>query len=88
MLLSSSGADELSQESRALAGSVFTHHLVSGLRGAADENGDERIAQGEARYQELGEHDDEQRDPEVPPEHRLVDDAEHPETLRNRLDSP
>ena len=37
VLLTSSGADELSQESRALAGSVFTHHLVSGLRGAADD---------------------------------------------------
>ncbi|HEX8435946.1 caspase family protein [Archangium sp.] len=36
VLLTSSGADELSQETRALAGSVFTHHLVSGLRGAAD----------------------------------------------------
>jgi tetratricopeptide (TPR) repeat protein len=34
-LLSSSDADELSQESRALAGSVFTHHWVSALRGAA-----------------------------------------------------
>jgi hypothetical protein len=38
--LTSSGADEISQESRALAGSFFSHHLVSGLRGAADEDGD------------------------------------------------
>jgi hypothetical protein len=35
-LLTSSGADELSQEQRALQGSVFTHHFLSGLRGAAD----------------------------------------------------
>jgi hypothetical protein len=35
-VLTSSGADELSQETRALQGSVFTHHFVSGLRGAAD----------------------------------------------------
>ncbi|MDX2092481.1 MAG: caspase family protein [Kofleriaceae bacterium] len=48
VLLSSSGADELSQESRALAGSVFTHHLVSGLRGAADANGDKQITISEA----------------------------------------
>jgi uncharacterized caspase-like protein len=48
VLLSSSGADELSQESRALAGSVFTHHLVSGLRGAADENGDKQVTISEA----------------------------------------
>lgn len=48
VLLSSSGADELSQESRALGGSVFTHHLVSGLRGAADDNGDRKVTVGEA----------------------------------------
>jgi hypothetical protein len=51
VLLTSSGADELSQESRALAGSVFTHHLVSGLRGAADDNGDKQVTIAEAyRY--------------------------------------
>jgi uncharacterized caspase-like protein len=50
VLLTSSGADELSQESRALAGSVFTHHLVSGLRGAADENGDRQITVTEAYH--------------------------------------
>lgn len=47
-LLTSSGADELSQEARALRGSFFSHHLVSGLRGAADENGDGRVSLGEA----------------------------------------
>ncbi len=47
VLLASSGADELSQESRALAGSVFTHHLVSGLRGAADADSDEQISLAE-----------------------------------------
>jgi hypothetical protein len=50
VLLTSSGADELSQESRALAGSVFTHHLVSGLRGAADENGDRQVTVTEAYH--------------------------------------
>ncbi|MFT3712333.1 MAG: caspase family protein [Archangium sp.] len=39
-LLSSSGADELAQESRALAGSLFTHHWISALRGAGDTDGD------------------------------------------------
>lgn len=50
VILTSSGADELSQESRALAGSVFTHHLVSGLRGAADEDGDGKITVAEAYH--------------------------------------
>jgi WD40 repeat protein len=48
VLLTSSGADELSQEARALSGSFFTQHLVSGLRGAADEDGDRRISLEEA----------------------------------------
>ena len=48
VILTSSGADELSQESRALAGSVFTHHLVSGLRGAADANKDNQVTLAEA----------------------------------------
>ncbi len=50
VLLTSSGADELSQESRALAGSVFTHHLVSGLRGAADLDGDHQVTVTEAYH--------------------------------------
>jgi len=51
VVLTSSGADELSQESRALAGSVFTHHLISALRGAADNDADQRVTLGEAyRY--------------------------------------
>ncbi len=50
VLLSSSGADELSQESRALAGSVFTHHLVSGMRGAADDNSDHEVSVSEAYH--------------------------------------
>jgi Caspase domain len=50
VLLTSSGADELSQESPALAGSVFTHHLLSGLRGAADEDADQRVTVAEAYH--------------------------------------
>lgn len=50
VLLTSSGADELSQESRSLAGSVFTHHLVSALRGAADDNGDKQVTLAEAYH--------------------------------------
>ena len=50
VILTSSGADELSQESRALAGSVFTHHLVSGLRGAADADGDKQVTVAEAYH--------------------------------------
>ncbi len=50
-LLTSSGADELSQEQKALQGSVFTHHFVSGLRGAADLDHDGKVTLSEAyRY--------------------------------------
>jgi hypothetical protein len=48
VLLTSSGADELSQEHRTLAGSIFSHHLISGLRGAADENTDHTVSLDEA----------------------------------------
>jgi hypothetical protein len=47
-LLTSSAADELALESRELRGSFFTHHLVSGLRGAADASGDGQVTLGEA----------------------------------------
>ncbi|MBL8951056.1 MAG: caspase family protein [Myxococcaceae bacterium] len=47
-LLTSSGADELSQEQRALQGSVFTHHLISGLRGAADFDSNGQVTLAEA----------------------------------------
>ena len=50
-LLVSSTADEPSQESTYLGGSFFTHHLVSGLFGQADENADRRVSLEEvARY--------------------------------------
>ncbi|XXF76176.1 caspase family protein [Myxococcaceae bacterium GXIMD 01537] len=48
VLLTSSAADELALESRELRGSFFTHHLVSGLRGAADTSGDGRVTLAEA----------------------------------------
>ncbi len=47
-LLSSSGADELAQESRALAGSIFTHHWISALRGAGDVDNDGVVRLSEA----------------------------------------
>jgi hypothetical protein len=50
-MLTSSAADELALESREIRGSYFTHHLVSGLRGAADASGDGRVTLSEAyRY--------------------------------------
>lgn len=48
VLWSSSSADEDAQESDALAGSYFSHHLVSGLRGSADRSGDRRVTLAEA----------------------------------------
>ena len=51
MVVLTGGADERAQEAHAVAGSVFTHHLVSGLRGAADVNGDRQVTLAEAyRY--------------------------------------
>lgn len=48
VLLTSSSADEDAQESDALAGSYFSHHLVSGLRGSADRSADRRVTLSEA----------------------------------------
>ncbi|WP_304608697.1 caspase family protein [Hyalangium versicolor] len=47
-ILTSSSEDESSQESDRLGGSFFTHHLVSGLRGAADVTRDGRVTLNEA----------------------------------------
>lgn len=47
-LMASSTATELSQESDTLQGSFFTHHLVTGLRGPADVDGDGTVTFGEA----------------------------------------
>lgn len=44
----SSSDGEASQESDALGGAVFTHYLVSGLRGAADANRDRQVTFAEA----------------------------------------
>ena len=50
-ILTSSARGEESQESDEIRGSFFTHHLVSGLRGAADEDESGSVTLGEAyRY--------------------------------------
>lgn len=46
--MTSSSADEVSQESDRIGGSFFTHYLISGLRGAADGRHDGRITLNEA----------------------------------------
>jgi len=48
VLLTSSAADEIALESREIAGSFFTHHFISGLRGAADASGDGLVTLNEA----------------------------------------
>jgi hypothetical protein len=51
VILASSAADENTLESEEVKGSFFTHHLVSGLRGAADVSADGRVTLNEAyRY--------------------------------------
>jgi len=50
-ILTSASAGEPAQESAAIGGSYFTHHLTLGLRGPADGDGDGRVTLGEAfRY--------------------------------------
>lgn len=48
VLLTSSAADEVALESREIGGSFFTHHFISGLRGAADTSGDGIVTLSEA----------------------------------------
>jgi len=48
VILTSSSADEDSQESDLLGGSYFTHHLGSGLLGEADRSGDGQVTLFEA----------------------------------------
>ena len=50
-VMASSTSQELSQESDELKASYFTHHLITGLRGAGDADGDGRVSLDEAyRY--------------------------------------
>ncbi len=48
VFISSSEADEAAHESREVMGGLFTHHFISGLRGAADVDGDKRVTLFEA----------------------------------------
>ncbi len=51
VILSSSAADETSQESDRVGGGYFTHHLISGLLGAADSSSEGEVTLEEAyRY--------------------------------------
>lgn len=51
VVITSSAADEASQESDEVGGSYFTHYLLSGLRGDADASGDGSVTLEEAyRY--------------------------------------
>jgi hypothetical protein len=47
-ILTSSSAGELSQESRELKGSLFTHYLLSAIRGAGDADRDGKVSLWEA----------------------------------------
>jgi hypothetical protein len=47
-VLTSSSRNEVSQESDRIGGSYFTHSLLTGMRGAADVNGDGKVTLGES----------------------------------------
>ncbi len=50
-IIAASAASEAAQESSEVDGSYFTHHLLSGLRGAADADGNRQVTLSEAyRY--------------------------------------
>jgi hypothetical protein len=48
VILTATGAGEPAQEWEALGGALFTHYLLSALRGAADRDGDGRVTLSEA----------------------------------------
>ncbi len=48
VIISSSGPGESSEEWDSLKGSLFTHHLLTGLRGDADAEGDGKVSLAEA----------------------------------------
>jgi hypothetical protein len=48
VVISSSGPGESSEEWDSLKGSLFTHHLLTGLRGDADADGDGKVSLSEA----------------------------------------
>jgi hypothetical protein len=48
VLMASSSGDESAHEADSLRGSYFTHHLVAGLRGAADTTGTGQVTLGQA----------------------------------------
>jgi hypothetical protein len=51
VIIASSAANELAQESESLKGSIFSHHWFNGLRGSADQSGDRKVTLTEAyRY--------------------------------------
>ena len=81
IVLTASTAGEDAQESDQLRGSFFTHYLLSGLRGAADEDGDQSVTIGEAfRYT---------RDQTILASARTVSGVQHPTfhyDLRGRAD--
>jgi caspase domain-containing protein len=47
VMLTSAAAGEVAQESDELGGSLFTHHLLSGMRGSADADGDGTVTLAE-----------------------------------------
>ena len=81
IVLTASTAGEDAQESDQLGGSFFTHYLLSGLRGAADDDGDQIITVAEAfRYT---------RDQTILASSRTLGGTQHPTfhyDLRGRAD--
>jgi hypothetical protein len=81
IILTASTAGEDAQESDDLRGSFFTHYLLSALRGAADDDGDQTVTIGEAfRYT---------RDQTILASSRTLGGVQHPTfhyDLRGRAD--
>lgn len=80
-ILSSAAAGESAHESDRIQGSFFTHHLLSGLQGLADRNGDGQVTLTEAF--------DHARDRTIAASARTLAGVQHPTyryDLRGRID--
>ena len=72
-IITSSSSSESALESAEIRSSFFSHHLISGLRGAADASGDGMVTLGEAYQYAFGRTVSATADTVIGPQHPLYD---------------